>query len=159
MLVDFSCFHVECFDIYVTSFQTPDWHGRWTSPVSKFEISISYGSSWPQGDPGVELVNGPARLDGEILPMIAARFSLKKIGWWNFHPFSQIEFVEDDIFILFTSVLGAYGFEIALRGILLDVKTGSWMCFAAPFVLWNREVLLCTVAVEAEQDDVIDEEK
>ena len=61
---------------------------------------------------------------------------------------------EDDIFILFTSVLGAYGFEIALRGILLDVKTGSWMCFVAPFVLWNREVLICTVAVEAEQDDV-----
>jgi len=28
--------------------------------------------------------------------------------------------LKDDIFILFTSVLGAYGFEIALRGILLD---------------------------------------
>eukprot|EP00913_Durusdinium_trenchii_P011012 g10336.t1 len=27
---------------------------------------------------------------------------------------------QDDIFILLTSVLGAYGFEIALRGVLLD---------------------------------------
>ena len=39
--------------------------------------------------------------------------------------------LKDDIFILLTSVLGAYGFEIALRGILLDYfscKMSSLAC-------------------------------
>lgn len=70
------------------------------------------------------------------------------------NPFCQIEFSEDDIFILFTSVLGAYGFEIALRGILLDAKkTGSWMWLAAPFV-GHGIGRFCFVAVGAGHDNL-----
>ena len=118
-------------------------------PLTRFQVWELMTS----GDPGVELRNDVIVMDGcwmvinvlkkqvyrnppNLIP-VRFLFKYKELGWWNLNPFCQIEFSEDDIFILFTSVLGAYGFEIALRGILLDGKTGSWMWIAAPFVSWE----------------------